>query len=940
MVNDINSVPFKKNFFSLLEDLFVGEELEGKSGFVNLLSLKHKYFKDIKKLIEDKVNQATQEYKDKFIELNDAELSDKDIQKEIFEKLYTFFELYLDDTGTILFNKTPMYKNLYEKVYDETEDVGLFWKTQDMYFIKSESHYKSLNTTIDGITFKFDASELEHESNNEKNNIVFVLTKIEGSTINLKVKKNKDDNLKGIKNYLGIKKNIRLHLIENRKELIESNDSKLKITLNDIKLEDSNLTQSLQKKMVSIKQDDDLFDTINIEFGVQEIENIIEYLDRLSYGVDPKTIRKACGIYKKQNEIDYFIHKNAGRFLKEQFKKYMFNYIYDNDAKMSSLRIAYLEQIKRLGYEVIDYIAKFEDELKNIWEKPKFVRKSNYVLALSTLKQLLDDEEYQEIKTKTVAKILDNKDYYEDIEFTFKQVYKYPLEKVYVDEIEISEDKITANYVKVYDSSKKKIEELKSQGKSVVEKTIFDKNEEVQGVAFRYSADKLPEEIDIDNVYIDTQYFEKEFVNDLLEKISQKHKLNELLDGHLIKSDNYQALNNIKKLFANDISLIYVDPPFNTDNEGFIYKDKFKDSTWLTMLDNRLEFNEVLLKNDASFYMHLDHNGNYLGRFLINRHFSKDMRREIVWNTSPSPSGYKSRAQNWIRQHDTIFYYSEKEKPVFNKMFAPQEKHDKVGWLDVFKDDNKDLYVKRYLDNKNELEKDYIDDDIKTLAIGDVWNDVYSMMFSQNMTRENWGEDNTQKPENLLRRIVQGSSNQNDWVMDYYVGSGTTISAAHKLNRRWIGVEMGSHFYDVILPRMKTVVFGDQRAMLTRDLNWKGGGFFKYYELEDYEDVLFRASYNDLENQSLLSYSFDEGDKLLSSLDIDYENEEIEIDFTQLYGDIDIAETISHLIGQHIIKYENGKVKFDNDTVVDLNNLDYKEYSFLKPLLWWGSLDE
>lgn len=121
----------------------------------------------------------------------------------------------------------------------------------------------------------------------------------------------------------------------------------------------------------------------------------------------------------------------------------------------------------------------------------------------------------------------------------------------------------------------------------------------------------------------------------------------------------------IKKLFANDISLIYVDSPFNTDNEGFKYKDKFKDSTWLTMLDNRLEFNEVLLKNDASFYMHLDHNGNYLGRFLINRHFSKDMRREIVWNTSPSPSGYKSRAQNWIRQHDTIFYYSEKEKPGF-----------------------------------------------------------------------------------------------------------------------------------------------------------------------------------------------------------------------------------------------------------------------------------
>ncbi|MBW1692305.1 MAG: site-specific DNA-methyltransferase [Deltaproteobacteria bacterium] len=329
---------------------------------------------------------------------------------------------------------------------------------------------------------------------------------------------------------------------------------------------------------------------------------------------------------------------------------------------------------------------------------------------------------------------------------------------------------------------------------------------------------------------------------------------------------------------------------------------------------------------------------NFLGRSLMDPIFNKEPDKEIIWNTGEALSGFKTQALNWIRQHDTILYYS-KDKPLFNKMWVKNsdESIADLGWLDVFKGENGELFIYKYKDGKDKLEKFKLPK-FDTKAIGDMWNDILSMMYTQNMTRENWGEDNTQKTENLLRRIIQSSTDQGDIVFDYFVGSGTTIAAAHKLNRKWIGVEMGEYIESIVLKRMKTILFGDTRPKLSEDLNWQGGGFFKYYEIEQYEEALANCKYeeSDLFNSPSKTpyqeYVFMKDEKMLKALEIDYEKEKVKVDLTKLYPNIDIAETLSNLTGKWIKKINEGEVEFEDGTKINTKDLDYK---LIKPLIWW-----
>jgi adenine-specific DNA-methyltransferase len=103
----------------------------------------------------------------------------------------------------------------------------------------------------------------------------------------------------------------------------------------------------------------------------------------------------------------------------------------------------------------------------------------------------------------------------------------------------------------------------------------------------------------------------------------------------------------ILEKYKEKIRLIYIDPPFNTENEQFLYKDNYKDSSWITLIDNRLELAKQILHNEGSIYLHLDENADYYGRFLMDRRFI--YKREIFWNTSSlNIAGFKTKADNWI----------------------------------------------------------------------------------------------------------------------------------------------------------------------------------------------------------------------------------------------------------------------------------------------------
>ncbi len=202
--------------------------------------------------------------------------------------------------------------------------------------------------------------------------------------------------------------------------------------------------------------------------------------------------------------------------------------------------------------------------------------------------------------------------------------------------------------------------------------------------------------------------------------------------------------------------------------------------------------------------------------------------------------------------------------------------------------------------------------------------------------------------------MIESTSNEGDLILDFFLGSGTTTAVAHKLKRKWIGVEMGEHFYTIILPRMKKVLFYDKSGISKeKDVKEKynpksAGGFFKYYELEQYEDILQTIEYEDKDLSELYkalaemdkdfnpykASPFMVDKKLLKAIEVDEEKNEVRVNLKNLYPDkkIDLAETLSNLKGKFIKKITKNFVEFENGEKIDLKNPDYK---LLKPLLWW-----
>ncbi|NLO19147.1 MAG: site-specific DNA-methyltransferase [Ignavibacteria bacterium] len=615
-----------------------------------------------------------------------------------------------------------------------------------------------------------------------------------------------------------------------------------------------------------------------------------------------------------------------------------------------------MKALKDAAFNIIELVSQFEDELVKIWNKPKFSYNSNYVISIKTLKKLVNLNYYEKFLNQIIEQVNNNEELRNDLVEVVREILKLPLQKIYVKDVSLKKDRFTVNYVKYFKDKEKRLLFAKQNNIPIPNKTEdVNTNDKISGYPIEFDRVSLTKEVLIEDLYIDTKYFDDIFKTELIEAISSNNNLSDVIDGYLIKSDNYQAINTLKLKYQDKVDLIYIDPPFNTSSVGFSYIDNFKDSTWLTMLENRYSISKFLLSKSANYYIHLDHNCNYLGRLLINNIDPTVLRREIIWNTSPSPSGLKSVAPNWIRQHDTIFYLTYNDKPKFNKLWrvnidllkgkkeeeneeenigVNQSSCKKLGWQDIYIDKDK-CFILKYDSNNNLNYKEI--ESLPLLSIGDVWNDIYSMMYTQNMTRENWGNSNTQKPENLLRRIIQSSTEKKDLVLDFFLGTGTTIAAAHKMGRKWIGIEMGDFIETVVLKRMKTVIVGDKKPKLTIDLNWQGGGFFKYFSLEQYEEVLNKVKYEDKNAMPVKDiysqYLFLKDLKLADEvIKLDDESTSIKVDLTKLHKNIDIPETLSHLLGKFIKQIKQDEVLFTDGTKIDLNNIDYK---IIKPLIWW-----
>ncbi|WP_231192663.1 site-specific DNA-methyltransferase [Helicobacter pylori] len=311
--------------------------------------------------------------------------------------------------------------------------------------------------------------------------------------------------------------------------------------------------------------------------------------------------------------------------------------------------------------------------------------------------------------------------------------------------------------------------------------------------------------------------------------------------NYLIKGNNLIALHSLKKKFAKQVKCIYIDPPYNTGNDSFNYNDNFNHSSWLVFMKNRLEAAREFLSDDGSIYINLDYNEVHYCKVLMDEIFGvENFQREIIWRIGWL-SGYKTSINNFIRNHDTILFYSKNANKLFfnkkyieNKDFKELIKIEKIqSNLDnlgidrekqknIIKIINHETRPERYpledIWNGNEY------DDLNSIAIVSYSGETVSKMLG---TEEIKG----QKSEKLIQRILEASTNENDLVLDFFAGSGTTCAVAHKMKRRYIGIEQMDYIETITKERLKKVIEGEQGG-ISKKCDFKGGGSFVYAELK------------------------------------------------------------------------------------------------------------
>ncbi|MCQ2652843.1 site-specific DNA-methyltransferase [Helicobacter pylori] len=785
-------------FYEVLENLFIGVKIEDKqeslldpnakavkNGMLNLMKAKGKYYQSKKQELEKLINLKCQ--------------NNNDLKEELFDKLYSFFKRYLSANGGIYFNDTPLYDSLYTKSgYEKCslkKDTALFYKTKDLYYVKSETIYKDFCFELENMVFNFDTSSLESKKNNEKIDLVFNLkdTDTKTNTLNFSV-------------------------------------------------------------------------TLSSNGKVTNIHEILKECSNQGIKLDEEALKKAFTKFKKQGSMDYFIHKNALGFLTEQLDLYLFEYLFKEMTEFDAKRLNEINTIKEVALKVILLVSEFENELCKIWNKPRFVLNSHFIVSLDQLKA----------KNYDLNKITNHKNY-------SKQVQEW------------------------------------------------------QDLNLKATDNLLENEF----LPLDTLYFK-----DLEKEIKNLFSEDEI-NGTLIKSENYQALNSLKNRYKETIDCIYIDPPFNTGSD-FAYIDKFQDSTWLSLMHNRLELAYDFLSSQGSFYLHLDNNANYLGRMLLNDIFGKEnFRNEIIWRRKQATS-YGDKYFGVVS--DTIFLYSKTDKNIFHTIKSLNDENTQkyIRERFVFSDKDGRKYMKSPLVNSlnrpnlkyvfqginpppngwlysqtrmqelfdnNELlipndpnariyRKIFLDK-YEGQEISNLWLDI-SIVNPMAIEQEDF---QTQKPEKLLERIIQASSDENSIILDFFAGSGTTCAVAHKLNRKYIGIEMGEHFESVILPRLKKVIGGFKSGVLKE---FNGGGVMKVYALESYEEILRKIKYED--NDKPLAY-----DEQYSDL-VECKNESytLNLDALEKMG-VDIKETLENLHGVGVEFFNEKVVKFKgNDKEVEI----------------------
>ena len=721
------------------------------------------------------------------------------MENEVFSHLTKFFSRYYD--GGDFISKRRYKDDTYAIPYSG-EEVKLYWANADQYYIKTSEYFKNYSFVLPATRRK----------------VHFVLRDTETEQNNNKAANNMER---------------RFQLCE--ENFIEEVDGELNICF----------TYELMAK--GIKQDV-LIKDAEAKIMPVILEKHADYaeLDTVKMPTNNDKNRsllmRHLQDYTAKNNFDYFIHKDLGGFLRRELDFYIKNevmFLDDLDANHIMEHLAQVKAIKQVGEKIITFLAQLEDFQKKLWLKKKFVVGCDYCITLDRVPHAL----YSEV---------------------------------------IVNDAQRKEWVRLF-----AIDEIK--GDMMIE---------------GYS-EPLTEKFLDENPFLvlDTKFFSAEFKHKLVESMEN---VDEECNGVLINSENFQALELLQEKYREEIKCVYIDPPYNIQGDDFLYKDNYKNSTWVSMMYDRLTLGMRYLAKSSNLLCSIGPDMEGELRVLCNS-LKHENIYPYLWKSRAKPTNtgaaklrpqvvgefvymiqnnkeqtffpISSGIERKYNNHDeygnyrttTILtsnlgrYKRETMRFSIGNYTPPFDKRWKAGYAEIksmydnhrlgFNSDG-EPYCKHYEGDEDEQHVPfwtYIPEELSSTAENGK-NDLSSII-------PNHGFD-TVKPKELLTFFLNAITKTNDYVLDYFAGSGTTAHAVITMNqedegnRKYLLVEMGEHFDKLLFPRIEKVIYSE---------DWKDGKpvsrkgisqCFKYLRLEQYEDTL-----NNLQpKQKTLDFAGDKGD--------------------------------------------------------------------------------
>lgn len=712
---------------------------------------------------------------------------------EVFNHIYQFFSRYYDN-GDFMSMRRYSAKQKFAVPYNG-EEVLLHWANKDQYYIKTGEHFFNYAFGVGEYTVRFQIVQAETSVNNTKGeNRFFVLTSGNGNI---------------------------------------TYDAKAKELL--VLFEYRALTEA-EKSSVGTRNVQDALNELAKEGILSAVPDagLKAGLTRETEGKIP--LVKHLATYAKRNTSDYFIHKDLAGFLTRELDFYIKNEMFDLDDMGTDKEVPieqYLNRVrvmKAISLKIIAFLAQIEDFQKKLFEKKKFVLKSEYCLTLDNVPESL-----------------------------------YP--EIVVNEAQIEEWKA-----------------LYSIGESTGQATLSGSRGTIIDNEFLKSHPSL---------VLDTKFFPQEFKERLLSSFDD---LDDATGGLMVKSENWQALNLLQERYREQVKCIYIDPPYNTGSDEFLYKDNYQHSSWLAMIEDRIIKSHSILNAESSFFCNID-DIEFDRLIALEKSIfgGENHVSTIIWQKKYAP---QNDAKWFSADHDFISVFSKNRLLWYplelertkeqNKLYSNPDNDPRGPWMSdnytsnkppeerpnlfypiIHPKTGKELYPPVGLTWRftKELHEKNIQDNLVWWGqkgtntsprfkrfLSDVGGRVPQTLWmykdvghTQEAVRELkdlffQSPFSSPKPTKLIKKIIKICPGL--LVLDFFSGSGTTANAVislnreDKANRKYILIEMADYFNTVMKPRIQKVVYSSE---------WKEGKpqntdgishIFKYLVLEQYEDTL------------------------------------------------------------------------------------------------------